>query len=42
MIIERVKPILKMVTTIEFGTITFEQSFEKMLGESQLRIAYKE
>jgi len=37
-----VKPILKMLTTIEFGTITYERSFEKMLSENQLKIAYKE
>lgn len=39
--IERVKPYLKYLTTVEFGSITYESDFEKMLIENKLDIIYK-
>lgn len=35
-IIEKIKPYLKYITTIEFGSITYEKDFELMLREEGL------
>ncbi|KAM3146658.1 hypothetical protein pb186bvf_001188 [Paramecium bursaria] len=37
-IIEKVKPYLKYITTIDFGQITYEKDFKLMLNENQLNI----
>ncbi|KAM3146655.1 hypothetical protein pb186bvf_001185 [Paramecium bursaria] len=41
-IIEKIKPYLKYITTIDFGQITYEKDFTLMLNENQLNITYKE
>jgi hypothetical protein len=30
-VVEKIKPYLKYITTIDFGSITYENEFEKML-----------
>lgn len=41
-ILEKVKPYLKYITTIDFGSITYEKDFELMLKEEGLKIISKE
>lgn len=41
-IIEHIKPYLKYITTIEFGSITYEDDFRKMLNDNQLKITYSQ
>ncbi|CAD8089343.1 unnamed protein product [Paramecium sonneborni] len=41
-IIEKIKPHLKYITTIDFGSITYEKDFELMLRDEGLKIISKE
>ena len=41
LLLEKVKPYLKYLTTIEFGTITYEHDFETMINDSGLDIKFK-
>ena len=41
-IIERIKPYLKYITTIEFGSITYEDDFRKMLDHNKLKITHSQ
>lgn len=40
--LEKVKPYLKYLTTVEFGTITYERDFELMLTTNGLDIDHKQ
>jgi SAM-dependent methyltransferase len=42
LLLEKVKPYLKYLTTIDFGTITYERDFEIMINQSGLDIKYKQ
>ncbi|MHA6783612.1 class I SAM-dependent methyltransferase [Pseudonocardia saturnea] len=35
---ERVKPLIRHVTTIDFGTVTYEDDFRRVLSEADLRV----
>jgi SAM-dependent methyltransferase len=35
---ERVKPLMRHVTTIDFGTVTYEEDFRRVLREAELRV----
>lgn len=35
---ERVKPLIRHVTTIDFGTVTYEDDFRRVLREADLRV----
>lgn len=42
MIIEKVKPYMKYLTTVDFGQITYEKDFDLMLRDNGLNVISKE